>query len=54
MAYLGKNINMTLVLVIIGVVIALLGITVFFQLGLEKKTTARSRKGVSATATRRD
>ena len=40
MGYLGKNINMLLLLMIIGVVVVLVGITLFFQKGLTLKSTA--------------
>ncbi|MDD9954258.1 MAG: hypothetical protein OXR66_08050 [Candidatus Woesearchaeota archaeon] len=39
-SYLGKNINLTLLVIIIGVVVALVGTTVFFQRGLQSRTTA--------------
>lgn len=36
--YLGRNVNLALLVIIIGVVIALVGTTVFFQRGLQNKT----------------
>lgn len=38
MSYLGKNINMTLLLLVVGVVVVLIGITIFFQTGLKTRT----------------
>lgn len=40
MAYLGRNVNLALLLIIIGIVIAMVGTTVFFQRGLQNRTTA--------------
>lgn len=39
MGYLDKNINMTLIILVVGIVIVMLGVTVFFQIGLESRTT---------------
>jgi chromosome segregation ATPase len=38
--YLGRNVNLTLMVIIIGVVIALVATTVFFQRGLQNRTQA--------------
>jgi peptidoglycan hydrolase CwlO-like protein len=38
--YLGRNVNLALLVIIIGVVIALVGTTVFFQRGLQNRTNA--------------
>jgi peptidoglycan hydrolase CwlO-like protein len=38
--YLGRNVNLALLVIIIGVVIALVGTTVFFQRGLQNRTQA--------------
>lgn len=39
MGYLDKNINMALVIIIVGIVVAMLAVTVFFQVGLKTRTT---------------
>lgn len=39
-SYLGRNVNLALLLIIIGVVVALVGTTVFFQRGLQNRTEA--------------
>lgn len=39
MAYLGKNINMALLLLIVGIVVVLIGITIVFQTGLKTRTS---------------
>jgi len=36
--YLGRNVNLALLVIIIGVVVALVGTTVFFQRGLQNRT----------------
>lgn len=38
MGYLGKNINLTLLMLVIGVIVLLVGITLFFQFGLQERT----------------
>lgn len=38
--YMGRNVNLMLLVIIIGVVVALVGTTVFFQRVLENKTDA--------------
>ena len=40
MAYMGRNVNLALLVIIIGVVVALVGTTVFFQRVLENRTDA--------------
>ena len=39
-SYLGRNVNLSLLVIIIGVVVALVGTTVFFQRGLQDRTQA--------------
>lgn len=39
MSYLGRNVNLALLVIIIGVVIVLVGTTVFFQRGLQNRTS---------------
>lgn len=39
-SYIGKNINMVLLLLLIGIVILLVSITIFFQFGLKTRTSA--------------
>jgi chromosome segregation ATPase len=36
--YLGRNVNLALLVIIIGVIVALVGTTVFFQRGLQNRT----------------
>lgn len=38
--YLGRNVNLALLVIIIGVVVALVGTTVFFQRSLQNRTSA--------------
>lgn len=38
--YLGRNVNLALLIIIIGVVVALVGTTVFFQRSLQNRTGA--------------
>jgi len=38
-SYLGRNVNLALLVIIIGVVIALVGTTVFFQRSLQNRTS---------------
>lgn len=38
--YLGRNVNLALLVIIIGVVVALVGTTVFFQRSLQNRTEA--------------
>lgn len=38
MGYLGKNINLTLLIIMIGVIILLVAVTLFFQLGIQERT----------------
>jgi chromosome segregation ATPase len=40
MSYLGKNVNLALLVIIIGVIVALVGTTVFFQRSLQNRTGA--------------
>ena len=39
-SYLGRNVNLALLIIIIGVVVALVGTTVFFQRSLQNRTGA--------------
>lgn len=39
-SYLGKNVNLALLVIIIGVIVALVGTTVFFQRTLQNRTGA--------------
>ena len=39
-SYLGRNVNLALLVIIIGVVVALVGTTVYFQRGLQNRTQA--------------
>jgi chromosome segregation ATPase len=39
-SYLGRNVNLALLVIIIGVVVALVGTTVFFQRSLQNRTGA--------------
>ncbi|MBR9700665.1 hypothetical protein GOV11_02265 [Candidatus Woesearchaeota archaeon] len=49
-SYLGRNVNLALLLIIIGVVVALVGTTVFFQQTLENKTTSFESTSETLTA----
>ena len=39
-SYLGRNVNLALLVIIIGVVVALVGTTVFFQRSLQDRTSS--------------
>jgi uncharacterized membrane protein YgaE (UPF0421/DUF939 family) len=39
-SYLGRNVNLALLVIIIGVIVALVGTTVFFQRSLQNRTEA--------------
>lgn len=39
-SYLGRNVNLALLIIIIGVIVALVGTTVFFQKSLQNRTTS--------------
>jgi len=45
--YLGRNVNLALLIIIIGVVVALVGTTVFFQRGLQNRTVEYETKAGS-------
>jgi chromosome segregation ATPase len=45
--YMGRNVNLALLVIIIGVIVALVGTTVFFQRVLENKTDAYEDKAMT-------